>query len=237
MIPVTVVIPTSPIPSCPSTSIIASTIASVRESLSGAKIVIDCDGDESSSWGYAEYIGRLDDIYDNVKFHTKHVHQSGMLPSMLEDCDTPLLLYLEHDWLLLPDIPWDELAALILRGDFNSIKLHANPRISPYYEHMMESRVMYQSGIASDRHTDQLPLPVVPIIKTRQWSQNPHLASTAFYRDKILPMVAGKCDFVENIIHGIVANSPWDEYKTGIYNPPGGDMMRIQHLDGKGTRL
>ena len=146
------------------------------------------------------------------------------------------MLYWEHDWELLPDVPWTQLSLLISTGEFNYIKLHAQPRISPYHEHLMQERVIYQAGKVSDRYTDRLPGPAIPIIKTRQWSQNPHLASTAFYREKILPMCANKCDFIENIVHGVVANSPWEEYRCGIYNPAEGDMMRVRHLDGKNTR-
>jgi hypothetical protein len=155
---------------------------------------------------------------------------------VLEYVDTPLILYWESDWELLPSIPWHELCNLILSGGFNYIKLHAQPRISPYHEHLMLERVIYQNGVASDRFHENRLGGAVPIIRTRQWSQNPHLASTQFYREKVLPHCEGKCDFIENIMHGVVANAPWEEFKCGIYNPVDGDMMRVRHLDGRGSK-
>ena len=243
---ITILISTSMIPSHPSTAIISSAINSIREQLHSSPIIIMADGNNDPR--YSAYLSTVESVWCREKgnyflqHHITHRHQSGMLSLAMAAVDTPYLLYWEHDWLPLPDIPWSAFCDLLSRGDFNTIKLHANPRVSPYYEHMMESRVMYQrdaSGalVASDRHTDQRALPVIPLIRTRQWSQNPHLSRTDFYRDKILPLVDGKCDFIENVIHGIVASAPWDDWKTAIYNPADGDMMRVRHLDGKGTRL
>lgn len=238
---ITVVIPTSPIPSHPSDSIIRRAVAFVREQLPLSRIIITCDGTQGEEPAYKQYRDAL--MYHsgnvNVIGNSLHIHQSGLLTHVLggpTPITTPLLLYLEHDWELLPNVPWPELSQLILSGEFNYIKLHATPRISPYHEHLMLERVIYQDGVPSDRYRDNVPGTAIPIIKTKQWSQNPHLASAKFYREKILPLCEGKCDFIENIVHGIVANSPWEEFRCGIFNPAGGDMMKVRHLDGKNSR-
>jgi hypothetical protein len=226
---ITVVIPTSPIPSHPSTAIIDRAIASVRAQLPNSTLIVSIDGVEGEIPESYEIFKRLSArVFGKSLLFERHLHQSGMLPLSLECMDTPLLLYLEHDWELLPDIPWAELSQLILSGEYNYIKLHAAPRISPWHEHLMAERVMHKIGEV-----------FVPIIKTIQWSQNPHLASTQFYREKILPHCEGKTDFIENIMHGIVASAPfapWEEFKCGIYNPPSGDMMKCHHLDGKNSK-
>lgn len=238
---ITVVIPTSPIPSHPSTVIIDTAIASIKTQLPDVPITISFDGTENAQLPYEEYKLAANQNADHEgwkslhQFHAYPRNQSGMLADALDNTATPLLLYWEHDWELLPDVPWAELSDLILRGHFNTVKLHAAHRISPYHEYLMEERVMYQEGRQVQCYQEGRG-PAVGIITTRQWSQNPHLASTEFYREKILPLCAGKRDFIENIVHMKVALSPWSEYKTAIFNPCEGDMFRVRHLDGKNSR-
>lgn len=236
---ITAIVPTSPIPSHPRTDMIQKAILSVRLQLPNCHIQITADGEDVETEAYREYKDRLIsmDMGAVVTLHQEHIHQSGMLCRLLPSViHTPLILYFEHDWELLPDIPWAELSQLIFSGEFNYIKLHAAPRISPYHEHLMIERVMYQNGVPCDRYIDNRPGKPIPMIDTRQWSQNPHLASTEFYRTKIAPMCEGKTDFIENIVHGVVANSPMSEFKCGIYNPASGDMMRVRHLDGRNSQ-
>lgn len=231
---ITIVIPTSPIPSHPSDRIIVRGIISLREQLRCSEIVVMADGSPDAA--YKEFLIRFGRDWNyRVQVHDEHVHQSGMLARALDYITTPLLLYWEHDWELLPQVPWAELSALILAGHYNTIKLHAQPRISPYHEFLMEERVVWQNGERYDRYHDNLAGDPIPLIHTRQWSQNPHLSSTKFYRDVILPRCVGKCDFIENLLHGVVAHAPWSEWRTAIFNPVHGDMMRCRHLDGKGT--
>jgi hypothetical protein len=230
---ITVVICTSPRPSHPSAEIILKTIASVRKSLPDSRIIITCDGPDDAP-NYLPFKMQLKDYA--VLHFMEHVHQSGMLKRALDWVETPIMFYCEDDWEILPDIPWHELSRLMLTGKFNYIKLHATPRISPFHEHLMEERVIYQNEKPYDRYQDAIGGKAIPIIKTRQWSQNPHLGWVDFYKRKILPMVKDKKDYLENIIHGVAANSHWDDFRCGIYNPPDGDMMRIRHLDGRGAK-
>lgn len=221
---VTVIIPTSPIPSHPSTRIIDETIASVRKHLPDAPIIITCDGVSDDQQfqrpAYEEYLARLRNEKEiSVVPFLKRIHQSGMMEFALAEVKTPLLLYLEHDWTLGHPIEWDALSDIITIREANYIKFHAGDRIHPLHEHMMGKRIIIRG---------------VPIIGTVQYSANPHLATTEWYR-KLIPLFSGKVDFIENLLHGPIANAQWSSYRCAIYNPIEGGMKRAFHLDGKGS--
>lgn len=214
----TIIIPTSPVLSNPSTTKIDLTIESIRRHMPDAPIVITCDGPVNPA--YSTFVTKLHSRYDNstiVPF-AEHVHQSGMLSVALALSLTPFIFYLEHDWAILPSIEWEPIKAAIAAGEFNYVKLYQGDRIHPLHEHLMEDR-----GSVNGAY----------FIRTRQWSQNPHLASTEFYRKKVLPHCEGKVDFIENIMHGMVGNSPWVNYRCAIYNPVENGMQRVRHLDGR----
>jgi hypothetical protein len=216
---ITVLIPTSSIPSCPSTEIIDETIASIKSHLPEVKVIVTCDGLQSKHEcrraQYEEYKTRI--RADKVMIFETRVHQSGMILAALPLVETPLLFYLEHDWEVLHPIEWDVITDMILSGRANYVKLHSGSRIHPLYEHMMFKRIMYRG---------------VPFIQTTQFSANPHLALTAWYRS-LTPFFENKCEYVENLLHGETGNSPWEKHKLMIYNPIHGDMARVHHLDGR----
>jgi|SRR6266850_1693394 len=218
MIPVTVIITTSPRPSHPSTRIIDETIASVREHFPDVGIVITCDGPIEYGTPYNDFfrqiVTRRDPVFASLG---GHIHQSGMMNMALDVIKTPLILYVEDDWSILPNIEWEALAKTILDGAANYIRLYAAKRIHPCHEPMMRER-LYLNG--------------VPFVKTVQFSANPHLASTKWYRKIEEQHLRGKCDYIENILHGPIGGAPWEEYKLMIYNPEFGDFNRVLHLDG-----
>ena len=220
---ITILISTSPRPSHPSPRILDQTILSVRSQLPDAPIVIMADGGTESE-DYTLFLNHIRDRYSNsvLQAHHSHVQQSGMLERALAEVKTPLILYLEDDWEIHPGIEWGKLGEIIESGYANYIRLYACHRIIPCHEHMMHGRVMERG---------------VPLVKTTQWSQNPHLASTSFYRGTILPHCLHRTDMIENIMHGLCAGAAWEEYKLTIYNPEwNGSMCVVTHLDGKGTR-
>jgi hypothetical protein len=226
----TIIIPCSFIPTHayePRCSKIDITIKSIRKQLPDAPIVITCDGligDDFRSYpDYAEYKRIIDTRYDNCQVicYDEHVHQSGMLPIALALTLTPLIFYLEHDWEILDPIEWEAIEDAVLTDKFNYVKLHAGKRIHPLHEHLMEDR-----GSINGAH----------FIHTRQWSQNPHLASSEFYRTAVLPRCTGKKDFIENLLHGDVGNSQWADFRCAVYNPVHGDMQRVRHLDGRAKK-
>lgn len=225
---ITIVVPTSPIKSHPSTAIIEQTVESIRRALPESPLIITCDGVppklERYRAQYDEFKSRLDDLWPNstVIKYPDHVHQCEMMGIALTLVLTEFVFYLESDWEILPHVQWERLTAMIREGRFNSIKLHANPRIHPLHEFMMGHRQVIQ-------YDEEY----IGWIETRQWSQNPHLASTHWYRRIWDQHLRGKYDFIENQLVGPIGQSPWDDYKVAVYNPIDYGMQRVKHLDGR----
>jgi hypothetical protein len=243
MADITILISTSLIPTCPSTKIIDETIEAIRAQLPDSTILLGADGLNEPNTSYIRYCTELMTRYDNTRTYVfdRPVHQTGMMERWLPDVATPLVYFLEHDWVTLPNVPWKQLSELILSGEYNYIKLHAAPRINPYHEHMMRERMIYQWAgnlalrLKSDRYQDAVGGDALPLIHTVQFSANPHLASTEWYRRLQRDYLAGKLDFTENVVHGIIGASNWEDHRMAIFNPVDGDMMRCRHTDGRGT--
>ena len=81
----------------------------------------------------------------------------------------------------------------------------------------------------------------IPLTKTTQWSQRPHLALTEFYR-KMLDTYfkPDEKSFIEDKVHGRLISDynsrgkvGWNDWKLFIYSPQR-DMKRSYHLDGRG---
>ena len=231
---ITIIVPTSSIPSHPSTEIINRTLTSITKQLPDSPIIITCDGlrpdHAHRAEDYRKYQDRLAMTWPQATIipYPEHVHQTGMLPVALAMTLTPLVFYLEHDWEVLEPIEWEQLREVILAGEVNYIKLHAGNRIHPLHEHLMEERVNYTPWIPGTPDG-----PGIHLIRTRQWSQNPHLALTKFYRKLQMEHLEGAKNYIENELHGIVGQAEWEDFRCTIYNPIEGDMKRVQHLDGR----
>lgn len=231
---ITIVVPTCPRASHPNSRILDETIASVREQLPESHVIITCDGPRAELNGqqrrnYAGFCESIQGKYDNTRVvvFTERGHQTGNMEAILPSIDTPLIFYCEDDWRILPNVQWAELSDLILKGEYNYIKLYPQSRVSPYHQHLMVGYIGHE-GYGSE------PL---FMIKTIQFSANPHLASTAWYRSLYENgTLANRIDFIEEALHGIISQSPWEQFRLGIYNPSYGDFYRCLHLDGKGTQ-
>src|SRR6267154_387225 len=217
---ITILISTSPRPSHPRTRILDQTILSISAQLPEAPIVIMADGPVKTD-AYLQFLHSIHDRYANgvVQTHQLQAQQSGMLAPALQLVTTPFILYLEDDWEIHPNVEWSSLTEIIRSQFANYIRLYHGHRIHPLHEHMMCGRVIEQG---------------IPLVKTTQFSMNPHLASTSFYRGTILPRCVGQTDMIENIMHGPCASAEWEEYRLCIYNPIDcATMKRLTHLDGK----
>jgi hypothetical protein len=90
-------------------------------------------------------------------------------------------------------------------------------------------------------------------MKTAQWSQNPHLSLTNYYRNVVLPNIKDY-NYIEDEFYGkaqteceylpgenIIKEEPyvfkirnWEAHKMFIYYPDNGiNMSRVIHLDGR----
>lgn len=236
---ITVVIPTSPIPSHPSTEVIEAVYDSVRERLPGSEVLLLIDEPGPGAIGerladYEEYKRRLlwlaNHKWNNAVpiLHKRHLHQAEMLRRAMPLIRTQSLLFVEHDTPLCGEIPFPQMTEAISSGSLNLIRLHHEASILEPHRHLMLGQG--KSTIAK-----------LPFVRTVQWSQRPHLASTDFYR-WLLDTYFELSDrtFIEDRMHGIVQDAHarygetgWRQFRMAIYAPEG-DMKRSWHLDGRG---
>lgn len=224
----TVLIPVSPIKSHPSTDIIDETIASIRHHLPSVKIIVSFDGvrEEQSDLhiNYIEHIRRVmykhRDIYPVI--FGEHRHQVGMMRELLEHhIKTPLIMYVEQDTPLEKDsIDFNRIYGLIETGYSNMVRFHHESSIPESHNHMM----LGQEG---------------EFMKTVQWSQRPHIASTAFYRRVMSEFSPDAKCFIEDKMHGVVWNAylrdgklAYNQWLLHIYHPEG-NIRRSYHTDGR----
>lgn len=228
---ITAVVTTSPAPLHPSTEHIETVLDSIRYHLPSCEIVIVADGGEGDH--YAEYLRRLVWLCNTKYSNTVPVlmddwqHQASCTRKALEFVQTPLILYVEHDTNLCPDpIEWGLLTQHLLIGASQMIRFHYEGRIHPEHLHLM---------------LDTEPRGNLPMIRTIQWSQRPHLATTALYSrilNEHFPPTAKA--FIEDKMHSVVQNSysqhgvpGWAQYGMWIYNPKGPHIKRSDHLDSR----
>lgn len=236
---VTVLIPTSPIPGHPDTSIIEQTIGSVRHHFPAAEVLVMIDGvrDEQDhrSAAYVEYTRRLlwlTNRWPNVTplLFTAHHHQAAMARRALDLVDTPTVLFVEHDTPLVTDCPieWPELVEAVTAGYADVVRLHHEALVLDEHQHLMiDKEALYPTG--------------APMLRTAQWSQRPHLASAVYYRD-ILDRHFGPDDrtMIEDVMHGVTEAAwrdgllGWCRHRLWLYAPQDGNMKRSAHLDGRG---
>lgn len=227
---VTVLLPTSPIPSQPDTLIIEETVLSIRAHLD-AEIIIMIDGvrDEQAHYrdAYDEYVARI----LHLAAHTwtgvtpllfdEHHHQAAMTRHALDLVRTPTVMFVEHDTPLAPEpIDWDAILGVLEDGALHLVRFHHEAQIPEPHQYLM---------------LDPTPVGMggVPVVRTIQWSQRPHAAQTSYYR-RILGdyFPAGDRTMIEPRMHSICQSEPWGAHRLGIY-APGPMIKRSLHLDGR----
>lgn len=222
----TVIIPISPIPSHPSTEIIDMTIKSIKR-WTDSEIWLLFDGvrqeQEEKRSDYEEFIRNVLWKYNEYPIiFDNHTHQSGMMKNILPKIKTPLLMFIEQDTPLVEDelIEIDKIKQFILSGQSNLVRFYHEAFIHPDHKHLMLN--------TQDDFTE-----------TAQWSQRPHIASTAFY-SRIMSLFSDKTkSFIEDYIHGKEYEDfihygyhGWNQWKTHLYTPKG-NIKRSLHSDGR----
>jgi hypothetical protein len=231
---ITVVTPVSPIKSHPDTAILEETITSIRTLFPTAEIFLTFDGvreeQQHRRADYDEFIYRAlwlaDHKFGNVVpfLFESHEHQSGMMRHIIDKIDTTLLLYVEQDTPLVTDEPidFDKIKQFIVDGNSNVVRLYHEGVMPEEHHHLMHGR------------TDVF-------IETSQWSQRPHIASTAYYRRILNSHFTAdtKC-FIEDRMYGILEEAEridgyqgWVQHRVHIYDPGHGNMKRSYHTDGR----
>lgn len=237
---ITVIIPSSPIPAHPSTEMIEKTIADIRHHLPESEILITVDGiraeQEHYRTNYEEYKKRLLWLA-NHEWHNvlpivfdQHMHQASMAREILKLVETPTILYVEHDTPLTPDrqINWLACVRSILDGTANIIRFSHESKILPEHNHLF---------FETERHNE------ISLTKTQQWSQRPHLASTAFYKSVIdNHFHPDSRTMIEDVMHQAVeldmqrgGRQAWFNWRIWMYNNPDADgsILRSYNLDGR----
>lgn len=230
---ITAVIPVSPIKSHPSIQVLDETVKTIRKHLN-CEIIITFDGvraeQEDKRDSYEEAIRRALYMCNTewdatpIIFET-HEHQSGMMRKMLHEILTPILLYVEQDTPITPDmeIDWAECVNQIVSGEADIVRFHFESKIPEPHKHMIIGKV--EGGF----------------LKTCQWSQRPHLASVAYYRRIINDYFSENAKtMIEDRMHSVAHEAylkdgihGWQQHRIKIYHPSGGNIKRSYHLDGR----
>lgn len=238
---ITILIPSSPIVSHPSTDIIEETVGTIRsyKELEHAEIIIMLDGvraeQENRRADYEEYTRRLLWLANHhwrnviVQRHNEHMHQGMMTKKALESMvQTPFVLFVEQDTPLCEPIEWAALIEAIRGGHANVIRMHHEALILPDHEHLMLGPARNVAGALMRR--------------TYQWSQRPHLASTDFYRWMINTYFGNESrTMIEDVMYSVVethyrerGDEGWNKFKLWIYTPrENGHIKRSYHMDGR----
>ncbi len=228
---VTVLIPTSPIPAHPDTAVIEETVQSVRERFPTADIRIMVDGVRPEQWArtpdYHEYTRRLLWLVHNrwwhttVTVHDTHKHQAWMTREELETVTTPLLLYVEHDTPLNNDWPVDRLIKPLLTSTAYLVRMNHEHMLQPDHAHLLEGGGLILGGL--------------PMRRTNQWSQRPHLARVDKYSQWLKGWFKpGERSMIEDRMHSVIQRYSWEKFRVWLYTPEG-NMQRSIHTDARGT--
>lgn len=219
---VTILIPTSPIPSHPSTAIIDEVIAGVRRYFPTAKIIIMCDGVRPSvehrRGQYALYLlmlaGRYkDDSNISLKVFSDPTQQAWMVRETLKEVTTPFVLFNEHDAILKTDpaIEWDAIFHLLETEDANLVRFYHWDRIWWEHEYLMKGHFIFEN---------------VEFVRTIQFSGWPLIAKTG-YLTQLVTNYFGPSDrkMIETGLYGPICAAPWEANKMVIYYPANADTF------------
>jgi hypothetical protein len=225
---VTILIPTSPIPSHPSTAIIDEVIAGIRHYFPVAKIILMCDGVrpqvEHRRGQYYDYLANLGDNYqddENVrrKIFLDPTQQAWMIRETLKEVTTPFVLFNEHDAVLRanPPIEWDAIFHLLETDEANMVRFYHWDRIWHEHEYLMRGEFTH-SG--------------VHFVRTVQFSGWPLVSKTSYLAQLVTNYFKPtERKMIETGLYGPVCSAPWDVNKIVIYYPDNADCFT--HRDGR----
>jgi len=232
---VTIIVPVSPWKSNPDTTILETTIKSIRYHFPVSEIIVTFDGvraeQQDKFESYQEFIKRM--LWKiNVENNNilplvfeNHAHQSGMMREALKYVRTENVLYVEGDSpLCQKDINWNNITTLLGDDKAKIVRLYNKDEIPTEHEYLMYHK--RDINIDGDKY-----------ISTSQWSQQPHMVKTDTYKyimneyftDDSICFIEDK--FYYFIVNEI-ENGEWDKWKMYIYIPEDREP-RSYHLDGR----
>ncbi len=230
---ITIIIPTTAIPSQPSTEIIERVIASIRAWFPTEPILLCFDGMarhirkiDGREENYNEYIRRCRqlcvDKWVNVKaiVFSRWEHQSGIVRKMLSIISSKYILFHEHDCAFRLDRSeprWDTIFKALDSGQTNLVRLpHWEEGVWPEHDHLT---------------TGSFDLDEAKFICTQQFSGWPFITTAVFMHRMITLMPVGYPLFLEVYLYEYCMREP-EWFKISIYCP-GFPNQRFTHLNGR----
>lgn len=212
---ITILIPTSPIPSHPSTAIIDEVISGLRGYFPTAKIILMCDGVRASvehrRGQYSEYLLNLakyiNDPNLTLKVFQDPTQQAWMTRETLKEVTTPFVLFNEHDAVLRhdPSIDWNAIFHLLQTDDANLVRFYHWDRIWWEHEYLMRDHFLFEG---------------VEFVRTVQFSGWPLVAKTDYFRRLMTDYFAPtERKMIETGLYGPLCSAPWEVHKMVIYYP------------------
>jgi hypothetical protein len=152
----------------------------------------------------------------------------------LELVTTPLVMLVEHDTPLKETpIDWAGICSFVASGEANLVRFHHEAEVLPDHERMMLGQDCIGTVDAD-----------LSLIRTIAWWQRPHVASTRFYRDRVMPFFTPESrTMIEDPLYGHILDdiathgeAAWWDWRLFVYDPNGNgrDMQRSYHLDSRG---
>lgn len=130
---------------------------------------------------------------------------SGQYKTLIEWCDKPLILNVQHDWEFVDParVLILALANLMMQGKIGIVRFHKRslPQPKKYVD-----RQYYE--LIPDQYHD------VPLISTDGWGDSPHIATLTHYKNKVLPNLSD--DYQRDYGRYGVEGPVWRQYQKDI---------------------
>lgn len=233
---ITILITTSPIPSHPKLDILEETIFGMRE-YTDCKIIILFDGvyeslasrtEDYEKYKWKVISNMLAGKYGDCEYmlFPHHRHQINMTRDALKKMvTTPLILFVEHDTKIINEIPFQQICELVKTSTkTNLVKFNIFEKIPSEHSYLM---------IGTETEMG------IPLTRTIQWSQRPHIAKANWYREILFDYFDdGQIGMIEDVMHSVVIRKyselGYDTFGLAIYTPEG-NQLRSYHSDGRGA--
>jgi hypothetical protein len=235
----TVLVPASPIPSHPSTAVVARALDSFLLNLpDGSFRTVICHDPPSPSAtaatvrAFSRYLRRLERVATADRYRRLGVevtvaphwgHLAGSLRHVIALVRTEFVLVFQHDFFLTEPLPVLELVAMMRRHpEVKHLRLNRKTNLPRFWDGRTEERRDFFA---------ERTFAGVTVCRTLAWSDNPHLARTDYYTDLVLPLVGERPTFPEDVCDPLNTAASHAQFGTFIYGGVGRPAT-VGHLDG-----